>query len=335
MALENLLERIRKLKILVIGDLMLDRYIFGDVSRISPEAPVPIVDVEQEKETLGAAANVALNLRSVGVDVEVLGIFGFDMPGEHLKHLLVNHAIKFDPSCQQKNVRTILKTRIVVRNQQLCRLDIEDFPEKYALEQSIYLEKLLAKINRYDGVIFSNYAKGTITQPIVDRIIAAAQYHRIITVADPKPKSGIRFTGIDLLKPNKSEALEMVGRKDCHGYFNAIDVCRSIFVKHQPRYLVITLGQEGMLIAKNGEIIEQIASDAREIFDVSGAGDTAIAFLTAALAARESIVTAAKLANFAAGIVVGKIGTATVTTEEILKAATFSCPPAAKPRAGV
>ncbi|MDR2812616.1 MAG: PfkB family carbohydrate kinase [Puniceicoccales bacterium] len=318
-ALENLLERIRKLKILVIGDLMLDRYIFGDANRISPEAPVPIVDVEQEKETLGAAANVALNLCSIGTDVEVLGSFGFDIPGERLKHLLLAYGIKFDPSCQQKNVKTILKTRVVVRNQQLCRLDIEDLPKKYTLEQNAYLEKLLAKIDRYDGIIFSNYAKGTITQPIADRVITAAQRHGIVTAADPKPKSGIRFTGIDLLKPNKSEAFEMVRTKNSR--FDVSDICRNIFAEYQPKYLVVTLGQDGMLVAKNGEIIEQITSNAREIFDVSGAGDTAIAFLTAALAARGSIVNAAKLANFAAGIVVGKIGTATATVEEILKAA--------------
>jgi D-beta-D-heptose 7-phosphate kinase/D-beta-D-heptose 1-phosphate adenosyltransferase len=317
-ALENLLERISQLKMLVIGDLMLDRYIFGDASRISPEAPVPVIDVEQEKETLGAAGNVALNLRSVGVDVEILGSFGFDVPGEQLKHLLATHAIKFNPSCQQKNIRTILKTRVIVRNQQLCRLDIEDVPEKYTLEQNTYLEKLLAEINRYDGIIFSNYAKGTITQRIADRVIEAAQSHGIVTAADPKPKSGIRFTGIDLLKPNKSEAFEMM--EDSHNHFNTNEVCLNIFAKHQPKYLVITLGQEGMLIAENGKIVEQIASNAREIFDVSGAGDTAIAFLTAALAVHEPITSAAKLANLASGIVVGKVGTATVSAEEILSA---------------
>jgi D-beta-D-heptose 7-phosphate kinase/D-beta-D-heptose 1-phosphate adenosyltransferase len=316
--LENLLERISNLKMLVIGDLMLDRYIFGDANRISPEAPVPVIDVEQEKETLGAAGNVALNLRSMGIDVEVLGSFGLDIPGERLKHLLSAHAIKFNSSCQQKNIRTILKTRVIVRNQQLCRLDIEDAPEKYTLEQNIYLEELLAKIDHYDGIIFSNYAKGTITQHIADQVIGAAQSHGIVTAADPKPKSGIRFTGIDLLKPNKSEALEMMEIKNSQ--FNAQDICRSIFAEHRPKYLVITLGQDGMLIAKDGEIVEQIASNAQEIFDVSGAGDTAIAFLTAALAAHEPIISAAKLANLASGIVVGKVGTATVSPEEILKA---------------
>ncbi|MDR1906965.1 MAG: PfkB family carbohydrate kinase [Puniceicoccales bacterium] len=315
--IEDILGRISKLRILVIGDLVLDRYIFGDASRISPEAPVPVVDVEQEKETLGAAGNVALNLRSVGVDVEIWGTFGFDIPGERLRHLLSACAIKFDPRCQREDVRTILKTRIIVRNQQLCRLDIEDLPEKYALEQGIYLEELLTKIDHYDGIIFSNYAKGAITQCIADRVIGAARRHGVVTAADPKPKSGIHFAGIDLLKPNKSEALEMV--RNSRGCFDAIEICRDIFVQHRPKHLVITLGQEGMLVAKEGEIIQQIASDAREIFDVSGAGDTAIAFLTAAIAVGESIVDGARLANLASGIVVGKVGTATVTAEELLK----------------
>jgi D-beta-D-heptose 7-phosphate kinase/D-beta-D-heptose 1-phosphate adenosyltransferase len=317
--MEDLLQRIAKLKILVVGDLMLDRYIFGDANRISPEAPVPVVDVEMEKETLGAAANVALNLRSIGVDVEVFGVFGFDIPGERLKHLLSAHAIKFNPNCQRENVRTILKTRVVVRNQQLCRLDIEDLQKKYTLEQNAYWEELLAKINHYDGIIFSNYAKGAITQTVADQIIATARRHGVVTAADPKPKSGVYFNGIDLLKPNKSEALEMVGAKDFRGHFEADKICHSIFAQHRLKYLVITLGQEGMLIARDGEVMEQIASNAREVFDVSGAGDTAIAFLTAALAARESIVTAAKLANRASGIVVGKFGTATVSAKEILE----------------
>ncbi|MDR1435059.1 MAG: PfkB family carbohydrate kinase [Puniceicoccales bacterium] len=316
--LGDLLGRIAKLKILVIGDLMLDRYIFGDASRISPEAPVPVVDVEQEKEALGAAGNVALNLRSVGVDVEVFGTFGEDIYGKHLRHLLWTHSIRCHPDCQRKGVRTIIKTRVIVRNQQLCRLDIEDLPEKYSLEQSTCVEELLTKIGCCDAIIFSNYAKGTITQSLVDRVIKSAQRHGVVVAVDPKPRSGVQFLGADLLKPNKSEALEMVGVQNRSGHFNAAEICRSIFVQNYPKNLVITLGQEGMLIAENGEISEQIPSEAREVFDVSGAGDTSIAFLTAALAAGESIIDAAKLANFASGIVVSKIGTATVTAEEIL-----------------
>jgi D-beta-D-heptose 7-phosphate kinase/D-beta-D-heptose 1-phosphate adenosyltransferase len=324
-ALKDLLDRMGKLRILVIGDLMLDRYIFGDAHRISPEAPVPVVDVERERATLGAAGNVALNLRSIGVDVEVLGTYGEDIYGKHLEYLLKTHGIRCHSSCRRRGLRTILKTRIIVRNQQLCRLDIEDFSEKYSLEQNTYVKELLTKIGGYDGIIFSNYAKGTITQPLVDRVIKSAQYHGIVIAADPKPRSGLQFLGADLLKPNKSEALEMVGRQNMHDHFNAAEICQSIFAQNYPKNLVITLGQEGMLIAENGKIPEQISSEAREIFDVSGAGDTAIAFLTAALAAGESIMDAAKLANFASGIVVSKIGTAAVTAEEILGKNSFIC----------
>jgi D-beta-D-heptose 7-phosphate kinase/D-beta-D-heptose 1-phosphate adenosyltransferase len=203
--LEDLLGRIAKLKMLVIGDLMLDRYIFGDAHRISPEAPVPVVDVEREKETLGAAGNVALNLRALGVDVEVFGTFGEDIYGKHLRHLLEMHLIRCHPDCQRKGVRTIIKTRVIVRNQQLCRLDVEDLPEKYSLEQNTYAKELLTKIGGCDGIIFSNYAKGTITQPLVDRVIKSAQCHGVVIAADPKPRSGVQFLGADLLKPNKSE----------------------------------------------------------------------------------------------------------------------------------
>ncbi|MDR2807364.1 MAG: PfkB family carbohydrate kinase, partial [Puniceicoccales bacterium] len=273
--LKNLLERIAKLKILVIGDLMLDRYIFGDAHRISPEAPVPVVDVAQEKETLGAAGNVSLNLRSIGASVEVLGTFGQDSYGKYLGHLLSTHGIRWHPSCRRKEVRTILKTRIVVRNQQLCRLDIEDRPKLYHLEKNTYLETLLANVNRYNGIIFSDYAKGTITQWVADEIIKAAKAHHVIVTVDPKPKSDVQFWGMDLLKPNKSEALEMLGMNNIRDAFNPEAVCHRLFSKYHPKSLVITLGQEGMLIAENGKILEQIPSDAREVFDVSGAGDTA------------------------------------------------------------
>ncbi|MDR3317451.1 MAG: PfkB family carbohydrate kinase, partial [Puniceicoccales bacterium] len=258
--MEHLLKRIAQLKMLVIGDLMLDRYIFGDANRISPEAPVPVVDVEQEKETLGAAANVALNLRSIGVDVEVLGTFGFDIPGERLKHLLSAHSIKFISICQREDLRTILKTRVIVRNQQLCRLDIEDLPEKYNLEQIIFWKEWLGKFSQYNAVIFSDYAKGALTQLLVNEMIKEAQFYNVIVAADPKPKNGIRFLGIDLLKPNKAEALEMLGIKDCRHKFQAAEICRELFLKYCSKNLVITLGQEGMLIAENGEFLEQIPS---------------------------------------------------------------------------
>ncbi|MDR2200719.1 MAG: PfkB family carbohydrate kinase [Puniceicoccales bacterium] len=318
-SLKDLLNRMAKLRILVIGDLMLDRYIFGDAHRISPEAPVPVVDVEQEKATLGAAGNVALNLRSIGIDVEVFGTFGRDIYGEYLEHLLGVHGIRYHSSCRRRDIRTILKTRVIVRNQQLCRLDIEDSPDRYAPEQGDYFTDLLTHGGRYDGIILSDYGKGVIGQSTADEVIRMAQANHKIVAVDPKPKSRVQFLGVDLLKPNRSEALQMLGDYDGRGHFDGGEVCRKLFAKYYPKNLVITLGQEGMLVGANGEFVGQIGSNAREVFDVSGAGDTSIAFLTAALAAGEPIIRAAKLANFVAGIVVSKVGTATVTTEEILK----------------
>ena len=305
-----ILQQIATQKILVIGDLMLDRYIFGDASRISPEAPVPVVDVDHESDTLGAAANVALNLRSLGVDVDLLGVVGDDRYGEQMKRLLREKEIHLIP-CEQ-HVRTILKTRVIVRNQQLCRLDIEDDPQLYSISPAI-----LEKINweNYNAVIISDYAKGVVSQSLVDYVVNC----KTIIAVDPKPKNNIIYRGVDLLKPNYAEALEFAGIKTKKVTISYDALCAIVKEKQQPKNLVITLGKNGMVINGEDGQITQIKSTAREVFDVSGAGDTSIAVLTAAYAKGVSLENAAKLANCASGIVVGKIGTATATAEEILR----------------
>ena len=307
-----ILQQIATQKILVIGDLMLDRYIFGDASRISPEAPVPVVDVDHESDTLGAAANVALNLRSLGVDVDLLGVVGDDRYGEKMKYLLREKEIHLIPC--DRHVRTILKTRVIVRNQQLCRLDIEDDPQLYSVTPLV-----LEKINweSYNAVILSDYAKGVISQALVDRIVECTNALKTIVSVDPKPRNNIIYRGVDLLKPNYSEALEFAGIKAKKIDYDML--CHMVMEKQQPKNLVITLGKNGMVINGEDGQITQIKSTAREVFDVSGAGDTSIAVLTAAYANGVSLEDAAKLANCAAGIVVGKMGTATATAEEILR----------------
>lgn len=317
--MQAIFDRASGLRIMIIGDLMLDHYIFGDASRLSPEAPVPVVFVEQDRWTLGGAANVALNLKTFGVLTEVVGVIGKDSAGERLLDMLSTANILYDERYRSANVQTITKTRVVARNQQLCRIDREQNAAAYALNQDCFLEHLGSALKNTDAVILSDYAKGTLTQRAVDAIFKLARQQSCFIAVDPKPKRALKFPAPDLLTPNTNEALALAGIELEHR--QAIDwntVCKKIYLRHQPKNLVITMGNGGMLIAKEGQVVRQIPTCAQEVFDVSGAGDTAISALTIALLAGENLADAANFANRAAGIVVGKRGTAIATPAEIL-----------------
>jgi D-beta-D-heptose 7-phosphate kinase/D-beta-D-heptose 1-phosphate adenosyltransferase len=317
----SLLQRIRGRRILVIGDVMLDHYFFGDATRISPEAPVPVVHVGHETYTAGGAANVALNLARLGGQAEVIGGIGIDANGDKLRARLKEGSIKFDPTFLLSDTQTITKTRVVVRNQQLCRLDHEEFPGAYrqVLAGPERLNLAEAKIKECDGIILSDYAKGVLTTTIINQLVELARKHDKFIAADPKPASGNEYKGIDLLTPNMREAVELSGIR-----FGADDrpdlekICAELRGKFDLRDLVITLGADGMAISQQGRAMEYIPTAARQVYDVSGAGDTVIAALTLALTSGASLAAAANFANAAAGVVVGKLGTATVTPEELL-----------------
>jgi len=317
----SLLRRVEGRRILVIGDVMLDHYFFGDATRISPEAPVPVVHVQKETYTAGGAANVALNIASLRGNVEVIGGIGDDANGEKLRARLAERQIVFDPAFVLNLTPTITKTRVVVRNQQLCRLDHEEQPSAYrqVLAAPARMELVEAKIRQCDGVILSDYAKGVLTTPIISRVAELARKHGKFIAADPKPASGNEYKAIDLLTPNLKEAIELSGIR--FGSDDRLDyeaLCAELRRKFDLRDLVITLGADGMAIAQAGEPMQQIPTAARQVYDVSGAGDTVIAALTLALTAGATLAEAANFANAAAGVVVGKLGTATVTPEELL-----------------
>ncbi|MDR0351228.1 MAG: PfkB family carbohydrate kinase [Puniceicoccales bacterium] len=317
--MDMLLKNISRLKIFVLGDVMLDRYIFGDVFRISPEAPVPVVNVQNEKYMPGAAANVALNLKALGVDVEVGGIIGDDGYGDRLETILHSSGIKIDREfCVKKSVSTIVKTRILVRHQQLCRLDVEQDKNFYGFSPKNAQNFLKARIEASDGVLISDYAKGVISSELVHYVEDIAHASGIFVAMDPKPKNGIFYRNMDLMTPNKDESIKLAGFDEDVGIGDFKIVCENIFEKFSPKNLVITLGSEGMLLCHDGKVIDSIPTYASEVFDVSGAGDTAIACLTAAMVAGADLRKAAHLANIAAGIVVKKLGTAQVTAAEIL-----------------
>jgi D-beta-D-heptose 7-phosphate kinase/D-beta-D-heptose 1-phosphate adenosyltransferase len=316
----NLLKKIAGLRLLVVGDAMLDHYIWGDATRISPEAPVPVVKRDRETNTVGGAANVAANAAALGAGVELVGAIGRDENGEKLLNHLASRGIRFDRRFLQDS-STITKTRVVVRNQQLCRIDSEDDAQNYreALAASETLALLKRKIARCHGVILSDYAKGLLSTGLIAKIAAAVRAHGGFVSLDPKPSGGNESDGLDLITPNHKEAIELSGLKPgADGRIDDASMCRRIWEEYHPRNLVVTLGADGMLLSQQGALGRRIPTAAREVFDVSGAGDTVIAALTLAMMAGADIETAAHFANAAAGVVVGKIGTATVTPDELV-----------------
>lgn len=316
--LPSLLKKIAGLRVLVLGDMMLDHYIWGDATRISPEAPVPVVDIARDSWTAGGAANVALNIASLGARCAVAGYIGKDTDGERLTAILHAKAIAILPTPGE--APTIVKTRVLVQHQQLCRLDREAPPAKYRLSAPRAEALLAQEIAASDAVILSDYAKGILTGEIVARVTKLARAAGKFIALDPKPKRQLPFHGLDLITPNKRESLQLAGIELApHAPFPAAEVCARLHERYATKHLVITLGEDGMLLSANGRIIRPIRTAAREVFDVSGAGDTSLAALVLALAAGATLEAAAHFANAAASVVVGKIGTATVTPKELIR----------------
>ena len=315
-SLPSLLKKIAKLRVLVVGDVMLDHYIWGDATRISPEAPVPVVDIARDSWTAGGAANVALNIASLGARCAVAGFIGQDDAGERLTAIL--HAKKIATIPTPGNAPTIVKTRVLVQHQQLCRLDREGAPAAYHFPTAKADALLAREIAACDAVILSDYAKGILSNELVARITALARAAGKFIALDPKPKRTLSFHGLDLITPNKRESLQLAGIElPPHTPFPAAEVCARLHERYATKHLVITLGEDGMLLSSDGKVLKTIPTAAREVFDVSGAGDTSLAGLVLALAAGATLETAAHFANAAAGVVDGKIGTATVTPAEL------------------
>jgi len=315
--MQQLFDVIARLRVLVVGDLILDHYVWGDASRLSPEAPVPIVKVGHDAYTAGGAANVAANLRALGVATEVAGVFGADTYGRLLQANLAERGVSCDAACCCEHAATIVKTRVMCRNQQLCRIDREDRPEAYAMPAAS-VEALRGRIAAADAVILSDYAKGVVTSELIRRVQGMARPGQIVAL-DPKPRPDLHFTRVTVMTPNRGEALQLAGLTSAEGKaFPGAEVAARIHERFAPEHLVVTLGADGMLLSTGGRPGRHLATAAREVFDVSGAGDTVIATLAAALAAGADIERAAALANLAAGVVVGKLGTATATPAEML-----------------
>ena len=312
-------------RVLVVGDLMLDRYIYGNVSRISPEAPVPVVHVTSEKSMPGGASNVAWNIRSLGGAAVVSGVLGKDAAGAELRRILDREGVSTDGSLEDEQVRTIVKTRIIAERQQVVRVDWEGPESLDAALQNKFCGLIREQVQKASGVILEDYGKGVIQQAVVDAVLQEASRKGIPVGLDPKDNHELSVRGITVATPNRKEAFIMAGIKETAPAANPLEdrslrrVAEVLVERWAPRMLVITLGPQGMYLAAKDAPPRHVPTRAREVFDVSGAGDTVIAVCVLALAAGANPVEAAELANYAAGVVVGKIGTASCTTDELVR----------------
>lgn len=304
-----MLEKLSQVRLLVVGDVMLDRYWFGEVSRISPEAPVPVVKVERMEERLGGAANVARNAASLGAQTTLLSVVGDDDAGRSLSRLLAAEGIAADLQIDRE-IDTTVKLRVIGRQQQLLRIDFETAPSHEVLDAK--LAEYERRLVDCDIVILSDYGKGGLTH--ITEMIRLARLAAKPVLVDPKGDEWEKYAGATVITPNRSELRDVVGRWASEEVlFAKADKLRGELGLEA---LLVTRSEEGMTLFADGQTFHQ-AAQAREVFDVSGAGDTVIATLAVMLAAGADWAEAIRIANIAAGIVVGKLGTAVVTRDEI------------------
>ena len=307
--LRDLKTRLQRARVLVVGDAMLDRYLFGEVERISPEAPVPVVRVTREEHRLGGAANVALNVKALGPGVTLVTVVGNDEPAHKLEGLLKTQAVEVilgrDPQ-----LFTCVKLRVIGRAQQLVRVDFENQPDHEVLADM--LSDFARVLPQYDAVLFSDYGKGGLTH--IPRMIELARAAGKPVLVDPKGDDYGRYAGATVITPNRSELAQVIGAWKTEAQLEE----RAQRLRESNRFdaVVLTRSEEGMsLFDESGHL--QMPAQAREVFDVTGAGDTVIATMAAMLACGMTVREAMPIANRAGGIVVGKFGTATVSYEEL------------------
>ena len=320
---KRLLNAVAKSRVLVVGDVMLDQFLWGQVKRISPEAPVPVVELERESFMPGGAANVARNLTAFGAEVELFGLVGKDDGARQLRALLKEETVDVRGLRVVNDRLTTLKTRVVAHQQQVVRIDRET-KQTGDLRATKWLMKAVEKnIDGADAIIVADYNKGVVTQELIEGLRTLCRPRGIWLSLDPKPLHQLEVSGFSLMTPNRSELFEMAGMADEIHHENPLRdkhlmvAVKAVQVKYQPALLLVTLSEQGMLLAQHGRRPEVVPTMAQEVYDVSGAGDTVIASFTIAIAAGASPLEATLFANHAAGIVVGKIGTATVSPREL------------------
>ena len=321
---QQIADRFPGLTLLVVGDIMLDEFIWGRVKRISPEAPVPVVEVDRETSYPGGAANVARNLRGFSDAVHLLGLIGTNSHAGQLKGLLSAEGILLDCLVEDPAYQTIVKTRIIARNQQVVRVDREKKTGLTPLQTAQALGQLGNLIDQIDGIIIEDYAKGLLNQELVDAIVTKARAAGKIVTVDPNPNNPLSWSGVTAVKPNRSEAFAAAGLAQSDPVEPAtadtdlLQAGQTLLDRWNTESVLVTLSEQGIMLFQRNAAPFHIPTRAQEVFDVSGAGDTAIALFTLALCAGASATEAAVIANHAAGIVVGKLGTATLSPAELL-----------------
>jgi D-beta-D-heptose 7-phosphate kinase/D-beta-D-heptose 1-phosphate adenosyltransferase len=320
--LQHILDQASSKRLLVVGDLMLDEFVWGSVGRISPEAPVPVVEVQSESSYPGGAANVARNLREFTASVTMLGMVGSDVYGEKLTGLLRSEGISTKGLFTDPLIPTIVKTRIIAQRQQVVRVDREQRLSPGSARADI-LDKARELVGGADAVLIEDYGKGFLDQRLVSAVLETARERGVIVTCDPNPKNPLEWPGIAAIKPNRSEAFAAAGilpSPPVHPVEKdeaLMRVGKILLERWNAGALLITLSEQGMMLFRPGHAPYHTPTRAREIFDVSGAGDTSISLYTLGMAAEATPEEAAELANHAAGVVVGKLGTATCTRSEL------------------
>jgi rfaE bifunctional protein kinase chain/domain len=321
--LQQILDRAPGKRILVVGDLMLDEFIWGKVGRISPEAPVPVVEVTGESFYPGGAANVARNLRQFVDQVSVIGLVGKDRSGQQLRELLTEQKIDVANVVEDEKSSTTVKTRIIARHQQVVRVDREQIVAPSSEQITKVVAAVRKKLTQLDAIIFEDYGKGFLAAELIAQITDDARAAGKIVAADPNPRNVIDWNGVTAVKPNRTEAFQAAGipwRDAGDSPQDDVDLVRAgttLLERWNTKYILITLGEHGMMLFQKNEPRHHIPTRARQVFDVSGAGDTAIALFTLALACDATPLEAAEIANHGSAVVVGKLGTATVTRDEL------------------
>jgi rfaE bifunctional protein kinase chain/domain len=321
--LDEILSRAAAKRIVVIGDLMLDEFVWGKVGRISPEAPVPVVQVTGESFFPGGAANVARNLREFVKHTAVIGVVGNDGGGRRLQTLLAGHNIDTAGMIEDSNFQTIVKTRVIAGHQQVVRVDREQVRAPTSDQVAQVTKQVREILPQTDAIIFEDYGKGFLSTELVRQVCADARAAGKIVAADPNPRHPLEWRETTVVKPNRAEAF-LAANVPCPDSAESpehdhalIKVGTTLLEKWDTKLLLVTLGEQGMMLFQKGEAPHHIPTKAQQVFDVSGAGDTAIALFTLALCCDASPIEAAEIANHASAVVVGKLGTATVTAEEL------------------
>lgn len=316
--IKKLMERFKNLRILVLGDTMLDEHLWCNVTRISPEAPVPVAQIDRVTLMPGGAGNVANNIRSLGAKVDLIGAIGNDSTGKKLINILAEKDIGYKGIIREKNRATTLKSRVIAHSQHVVRVDRDDIKKLRKVQIKEILRNVEGSIKKYDAIILSDYAKGFLCDELTRNLIKIANKHETIISVDPKGICYKKYKNATFITPNKIELERAVGRP-IENDKSLIKSAKSLKNNLNLKYMIVTHGEKGMIVIDQNNNVINLKTVAHNVYDITGAGDTVIAVLTLGISSGLSIIKSAEISNCAAGIVVEKVGTSVVYPDELSK----------------